>query len=100
MQNAMVTARMSQAKKEQGARALKKMGKTANAAINDLFDYIIRHESMPNMKAGSSEQTERIVKLAEAIKWADSISLPADNRFAQMTDDQIKEERLRSKGLL
>ena len=47
MSDAMVTARMSVAKKEAGVRALRSLGMTASEAINAMFDYLINNGSLP-----------------------------------------------------
>ena len=68
MADAMVTARMSQEKKEAGNRVLEQLGTNATQE-----------------------------EIAEAIAWVDSI--PRKDRFSTMTDDEIRRERLVSRGL-
>jgi len=88
--DAMVTARMSQLKKDRGNIILSDLGTNASAAINCLFDYLIENEQLPFSKPKQLEPTE----IERRIALVDGISLPAENRFAGMTDDQIKRERL------
>jgi antitoxin component of RelBE/YafQ-DinJ toxin-antitoxin module len=90
--DAMVTGRMSQGKKEAGNAALLRMGTNASAAINQLYDYLIEHDRLPFPKADKPSG----VRLAQIIRMVDSIPLSAGNRFATMTDDEIRRERLGS----
>ncbi len=101
MADAMVTARMSAQKKEAGNKAFELLGTNASKAINGFYDYVIQNKKLPyaekkeyGLHKYSSEQ------IAEAKAFVDSLVLPADNRFANMTLDEIKHERLASKGLL
>lgn len=98
MADAMVTARMSSEKKEAGNRMLEQLGTNPSQAVNRLYDYVLEKKELP-----FPEQRERRrytpEEIAEAIAWVDSIPrLPANNRFADMTDDEIRYERLRSRG--
>lgn len=95
----MVTARMPIGKKEAGVAVLADLGVSASQAINGLFDYLIENGSLPFERArkqGSVSPDE----IACAAAWIDGISLPAGNRFATASDDDIRRERLSSKGLL
>ncbi|MGN0035564.1 MAG: type II toxin-antitoxin system RelB/DinJ family antitoxin [Coriobacteriales bacterium] len=96
MADAMVTARMSQEKKEAGRRMLEKLGTNPSQAINSLYDYVLEKKQLPF----PDQQARRIYapeEIAEAIAWVDSI--PVDDRFSNMTDDEIRQERLISRGL-
>ncbi|MEG0015222.1 MAG: type II toxin-antitoxin system RelB/DinJ family antitoxin [Gordonibacter sp.] len=98
MADAMVTARMSPEKKEAGNRMLEQLGTNASQAVNRLYDYVLEKKELP-----FSEQRERRKytqeEIAEAIAWVDSIPrLPVNNRFAEMTNAEIKYERLKSRG--
>ena len=68
MADAMVTARMSQEKKEAGNRVLEQLGTNASQVVNRLYDYVLE-------------------------------SIPRKDRFSTMTDDEIRRERLVSRGL-
>ena len=95
MADAMVTARMSQEKKEAGNRILEQMGTNASQAVNRLYDYVLEKQQLP-----FPEQHERRKhtqeEIAQAIAWVDSI--PRQDRFSTMTDDELRRERLASRG--
>ena len=96
MSDAMVTARMSAEKKEAGNRVLEQLGTNASQAVNRLNDYVLEKKELP-----FPEQQERRKytqeEIARAIAWVDSI--PRKDRFSTMTDDEIRRERLASRGL-
>lgn len=96
MADAMVTARMSAEKKEAGNRMLERLGTNASQAVNRLYDYVLEKKQLP-----FPEQHERRKhtqeEIAQAIAWVDSI--PRRDRFSTMTDDEIRRERLISRGL-
>lgn len=100
MSDAMVTARMSESKKKAGTRELKKLGMSASQAINQMFDYLIQNKELPfGAKDERPSHAYSKEEIAEAVAWVDSLSpLPANNRFANMTDDEIRYERLASRG--
>lgn len=90
MSEAMVTGRMSTAKKKAGNKVLSNIGVNASQAINQLYDYIIEHGRLP-----FSESKERTISAKE---WKEAkefvASIPFKNRFSTMTDDEIRQERL------
>jgi antitoxin component of RelBE/YafQ-DinJ toxin-antitoxin module len=88
--DAMVTGRMSQGKKETGNAVLARLGLSASVAINQLYDYLIEYESLPFSESARLDKDEVVNRIA----LVDSIPLPADNRFATMTDADIRRERL------
>ena len=96
MTDAMVTARMSAEKKEAGNRMLEQLGTNPSQAVNRLYDYVLEKKELP-----FPEQQERRKysqeEIARAIAWVDSI--PRKDRFSTMTDDEIRRERLISRGL-
>ena len=96
MADAMVTARMSAEKKEAGNRMLEQLGTNASQAVNRLYDNVLEKKQLP-----FPEQQERRKhtqeEIAQAIAWVDSI--PRRDRFSTMTDDEIRRERLVSRGL-
>ena len=47
MADAMVTARMSQEKKEAGNRMLEQLGTNASQAVNRLYDYVLENKKLP-----------------------------------------------------
>ena len=94
--DAMVTARMPQGKKEAGNAVLREMGTSPSQLINDIYDFVIRTRKLP-----SCDESERVGKrdIREALAFIDSIPLPPSNRFASMSDDEIRQERLIARGL-
>ena len=98
MNDAMVTARMPQAKKDAGNRILGSMGMSASQFINSAYDYLIQRGTSPfsEPKGTEAPSAERI---AQALASVEAMSLPASNRFASMSDDDIRRERLARKGL-
>ena len=97
MADAMVTARMSQEKKDACNRILEQLGTNPSQVVNQLFDYVIEKQELPFSEEKHGHTKEEI---AEAIAFIDSIqTLPEGNRFATMTDEEIKMERLKSRGL-
>ena len=96
MADAMVTARMSAEKKEAGNRMLEQWGTNASQAVNRLYDYVLEKKQLPfPEQQGRRKYTQE--EIAQAIAWVDSI--PRRDRFSTMTDDEIRRERLISRGL-
>lgn len=101
MADAMVTARMSAQKKEAGNKVFDALGTNASKAINSFYDYVIQNKKLPfseKRELGLHKYSKE--QIAEAKAFVDSLVLPPDNRFANMTLDEIKHERLAAKGLL
>jgi antitoxin component of RelBE/YafQ-DinJ toxin-antitoxin module len=86
----MVTGRMPQGKKEIGNAVLARLGSSASAAINQLYDYLIEYGRLPFSESARLDKDE----VANRIALVDSIPLPAGNRFTTMTDEEIRRERL------
>lgn len=95
MSDGMVTARMTQAKKDEGARVLQELGLSASQAINQFYDYLIAHKATPFDDAAPKAIHPT---LAEALEYVQDI--PRASRFSTMTDEEIKRERLISKGIV
>ena len=96
MADAMVTARMSAEKKEAGNRMLEQLGTNASQAVNRLYDYVLEKKQLPfPEQQWRRKYTQE--EIAQAIAWVDSI--PRRDRFSTMTDDEIRRERLISRGL-
>lgn len=92
--DAMVTARMSQGKKENGNAILEQLGTNASSVINRLYDYVIKEKTLPfdtPQLLSASEIQDRIVLV-------DGIPLALDNRFSKMDDDAIRHERLSARA--
>ncbi|MCL1846780.1 MAG: RelB/DinJ family addiction module antitoxin [Coriobacteriia bacterium] len=93
----MVTARMSQGKKEAGDSILRNLGTNPSRFINDSYDYVITHGQLPFFDESIGK---RKYNIQEAMFFIDSIPLPASDRFSSITDDQIMQERLIARGLV
>lgn len=92
MSDAMVTGRMSKAKKDAGNRVLRSMGISASQAINQLYDYLIEEHELPFKKERKPQRTKAQVQ--KALSFIDSI--PATNAFSSMTDEEIKQSKLKA----
>lgn len=100
MPDAMVTARILASKKESGNRVFESLGVTPSQAINSLYDYVIREKALPF--SGDCEKRVTAEQLREAQLFIRQIPNElgiADSRFSNMTNEQIKVERLMSRGL-
>lgn len=95
--DSMVTARMSQDKKESGRLLLDSLGTNPSQIINELYDYLIENKQLPFGQRESVffDQDE----LRKAIAFIDSIPLGAAHEFSGMTDDEIRQRRLADRGL-
>ena len=101
MNDSMVTARMSRAKKEAGGRVLSKLGSNASQLINDVYDYLIANNASPCENEGRIESTPiNRARIAEALVSIEGLCLPQENRFATMDDAAIKRDRLSRRGLI
>ena len=98
MNDAMVTARMPQAKKDAGGRMLNQLGSSASQFINSAYDYLIQHGSSP-FEAHEESCTPTAERIAQALTEVEGMCLPESNRFATMSDDEIRRERLSRNGL-
>lgn len=100
MADAMVTARMSQARKDMGTQALADIGIKPSAAINKLYEYVIAHGDLPEGLRDDSRTGVSADEWAQAIAFVDGIPALRSSRFADMSDDEIKRERMISRGLM
>jgi len=94
--DAMVTARMPQGKKEAGNTILYELGTNPSQFINDIYDYVITTRTLPFK---NEPETIKAVDIKKALDFIESIPLPAPSRFATMTADEIRQERLIARGL-
>ena len=101
MSDAMVSARMSQAKKDAGNRVLAKMDVSASQFINSAYDYLIQHGTSPFAQPEEEDKRQMATaeRIAQALAQVDDMSLPTNNRFATMSDEDIRRERLVRYGL-
>lgn len=100
MADAMVTARMSQEKKEAGNRVLEQLGTNASQAVNRLYDYVLEKKELPfPEQQGRRKYTQE--EIARAIAWVDGLRLTsAPSRLDNMTLKEAKRERLAARGLM
>lgn len=59
MADAMVTARMSQEKKEAGNRVLEQLGTNASQVVNRLYDYVLENKKLPFPEEQGGGNTRR-----------------------------------------
>ena len=110
MADAMVTARKSQEKKDEGNRVLAQLGVNASQAVNRLYDYVLERRELPFPEMDERrEYTDE--EIARAMEWVDGISRLAEgDRHMAATDDETgfghmgikeaKRARLVKKGLM
>ena len=95
--DAMVTGRMSPAKKEQGTRVLNELGTNASQAINALYDYVIAHRALPFPDAGKQRGQSELLRAS--LRLVDSIpKVTLDEHYASMTTKDARRERLSGHG--
>ena len=99
MADSMVTARMPQAKKDAANKVLDKLGISASRFINNAYDYLIKHGSSPFDSVEEQEDGMSVDRLRQALAQVEDMCLPESNRFATMSDDEIRRERLARQGL-
>lgn len=100
MADAMVTARMSQEKKEAGNRIFEQLGTNASQVVNRLYDYVLEKKALP-FAAHEAKRCFTQEEIEEAVAWVDGISEKrTKGKFASMTIKEAKRERLAAKGLL
>ena len=98
MGNAMVTARMTQAKKDAGNRVLEQLGMNASQMINQAYDYLIEKRALPFEATARQAHTAEDIAHAKALVAA--MRIPKASRFSHMTDDEIRQARLIDSGLV
>lgn len=98
MADAMVTGRMPSRKKEAGNAILAHAGLNASQAIGMMYDKLIESKSVDFLLEGPAQSRES--KLAAAAAFVDSLSVKRASRFDDMTDVEIRCERLASRGLM
>lgn len=98
MAEAMVTGRMSQEKKRQGARILQDAGLNTSQAINLLFDKLIEEQSASFLSQNTTPSNDTAWK--NATEFVDTLSSPHKTRFDSMTKAETKTERLKHRKAL
>ena len=100
MADAMVTARMSQAKKEAGGRVLEAIGSSASQLINEAYDYLIIHGDSPFTAGTTPSEGLTPERIAAALSEIEELRLAPDNRFRTMSDEELRRERLANRDLM
>ena len=96
MADAMVTARMSQSKKDAGNQVLCELGLSASQAINELYDCLLETHAWPlEPKKKSPIAAEA---LAQALAYIDSIARVCPDEYIDMDYHEAKRHRLIEKG--
>lgn len=96
MDDAMVTGRISAEKKTAGTKVLAKAGLNTSQAINLLFDKLEEEQSVDFLIHRKPEPRE----WESAAKFIDSLHMPINPRFENMTRGEVKLERAKAKGLI
>ncbi len=97
MEDVMVTGRMTARKKAAGNAVLKDAGMNASQAINLLYSKLIQEKSVAFLEPAADDVEARRKMAAE---FVDSLPMQGISEFAAMSDAQVKEARLRSRGLM
>lgn len=97
MQGVMVTGRMTPQKKAAGNAVLENLGLNPSQAINMLYSKLIDEKSASFL--GDESATDE-ARWKAAATFVDSLTYEKSSRFDNMTDSEIKMDRLRSKGLV
>ena len=101
MADVMVTARMTQHKKESANQVFESLGTNPSQAINGLYDYVIQNKKLPfgeKEKLGLHKYTAE--QISEAASFVDSLVLPGDNRFVDVADAETKQGHLAAQNLM
>lgn len=97
MSSVMVTGRMDSRKKQRGLAILEREGSNASQAINRMFDRIIESNSAGFLFEEKKDASE---SLRAAAPFVDSLSEKRASRFDSMSKEEIKRERLSSRGVI
>ena len=98
MDEAMVTSRMPASKKERAARILQRSGLNASKAINLLYDRIIE-DGDASFLIGSNAHRDADT-WENAARFIDGLSERRESRLHAMSKTEIKQDRLRQRGLM
>ena len=94
MADAMVTARISLAKKTAGNQILEDLGSNTSQAINELYDYIIAHKTLPWRDGSNAEAEISSEQLREALDWVEGLGASVSSEFARMPIKDARRARL------
>ena len=99
--DAMVTARMSQEKKQEAGKVLEGLGMSASQVINQLYDYLVQNKSLPfgekkRLRNGDEISPE---EWRAAREWVDSFPyVSLEGEFADMAIKEARSPRPRAEG--
>ena len=96
MDEAMVTGRMSAEKKAAGAEVLARSGMNASQAVNMLYDRLVEEQDASFLERHEVEPRE----WESAARLIDSIYIPVNPRFDNMTRGEIKLARAKARGVI
>lgn len=96
MSSVMVTGRMDSRRKQRGLAILEREGSNASQAINRMFDRIIESNSAEFL----FEEKDASESLRAAASFVDSLSEKRVSRFDSMSKEEIRRERLSSRGVI
>ena len=96
MDEAMVTGRMSAEKKAAGAEVLARAGMNASQAVNMLYDRLVEEQDVSFLERHEVEPRE----WESAARLIDSIYIPVNPRFDNMTRGEIKLARAKARGVI
>ena len=99
MDDSMVTARMSSDKKRRGANVLSRENLSASQAINLMYDRMIEDGEVGFLLSEEARRGGR-EKWEAAARFVDALSSKQSSRFDDMTKAEVRNERLRSRGLM
>ncbi|GAA6488478.1 MULTISPECIES: type II toxin-antitoxin system RelB/DinJ family antitoxin [Gordonibacter] len=99
MDDSMVTARMAAEKKRRGASILSEEGLSASQAINLMYDKLIEEGGAAFLCDGEARRDDG-ERWAAAACFVDSLSSKCSSRFDDMSKAEVRQERLRSRGLM
>ena len=93
-----ITVRIDEAKKNRGNAILKQRGLTPSQCINELYDLMIEKGDILWENREQTVFSATKEKIDEARAFITSI--PKKSRFSTMSDEEIKLERLKNRGLV
>ena len=97
MADAMVTARMSPAKKELGAQKLAALGTNPSQFINSCYDYVIQHDKLP-IPSEQEAPTHTPEEVIAAKQWIEHLH-SFDTQPGQFDTWPLKDVRLHRLGI-
>ena len=102
MGDVMVTARMPERKKQRAQKIIHRSDKNTSQVINMLFDRILSEGNLNFLEERLSPSHQEVdrSRWQRAMHFVDSLSEEKQTRFDAMTKDEIKRERLQSRGLI